>query len=337
MKNPNYNVTKEQHLKELKTRIPPILNVDIIIRKGELLLIARHKDSLTNPKEPKWMFPGSRMHWDETPQETALRVLANEVPGVTASLKKLVSVVSDKGWDNRANGIYIYYVFDYISGEPKANVQMIDFKWVTHQEFTSADDIYSIDQNLAKELDVAIRGINISEDEVLTEVNKDDEEIGKIIKKEAHSSNKRFHRAAHLMIFTSKGEVILQQRSWNKMSGPGKWDMPGGHQVLGQTIEQCAASELAEEMGISIDLTFVRKGLYQDTNQSEYYYLYAGISDGPYGFDKNEVEQIKVFDCKKLLLKEYEEAPQVLDHVFGYIKELRPFWEPLTKSVAINS
>jgi 8-oxo-dGTP pyrophosphatase MutT (NUDIX family) len=133
------------------------------------------------------------------------------------------------------------------------------------------------------------------------------------------------------MIFTSNGDVVLQQRSWNKMTGPGKWDMPGGHQVFGQTIEQCAASELMEEMGISVNLKLIRKGLYQSETQSEFYYLFAGISNGPYGFDKNEVEQVRIFECEQLLKRNYPEANDVLDHVYSYIEELRYFWKPLTK------
>jgi hypothetical protein len=72
-------------------------------------------------------------------------------------------------------------------------------------------------------------------------------------------------------------------------------------------------------------------------NQAEFYYLYIGVSDGPYGFDKNEVEQIKIFDCEKLLLHEYQESGEVLPHVFGYITELRTFWEPLKNGATIKA
>lgn len=327
MKNPHYTVTKEQHLQELIRRVTPIINVNVIVRKGEHLLLGRHAQF------PGWLFPGSRMLWNETPQETALRVLKNEVPGVTASLKKFVAINTDHGWDSRAYGVNLYYLCDYISGEPISNENLQDFRWVGRDAFITSEDIYQIEKDLAQELDIAIRSINISEDEVLVEVDENDKEIGKITKKEAHKTSSRFHRAAHIMIFTSKGEVILQQRSWNKMTGPGKWDMPGGHQVYGQTIEQCAASELMEEMGVSVELNFVRKGLYQSDSQSEFYYLFTGISDGPYGFDKNEVEQIRIFDCEKLLRKEYSESDNVYEHVYGYIEELRPFWQKLAKPV----
>ncbi|MCC7304297.1 NUDIX hydrolase [bacterium] len=326
MSNPNYQVTKKQHLAELTSRVTPILNVDIIVRKEGLLLQGKKETAQF------WQFPGGRIKWDETPENAALRILETELPGVTASLKKLVTVQSDIGWDNRAYGVTIYYLMEYISGEPTENENFGQYRWIERDRFIVTNDTYAIDQQLAKELDVAIRSINISEDEVLVEVDQNDQEIGKLTRKLAHKDNTRFHRAAHLMIFTSKGEIILQQRSFNKMTGPGAWDMPGGHQVFGQTIEQCAQSELAEEMGIHIPLTFVRKWLHQNNNQSKYYYLYSGISDGPYAFDKNEVEQIKVFDCEKLLMKEYPEAEKVLPHVFKYIEELRPLWEKLKSS-----
>lgn len=331
MQNPQYKITEEQQRAELTSRIPPIVNVNILVQKeGKLLLGKKYEKDI-----PYWLTPGGRMKWTETPEETAMRILKTETPGLTASVKKLISVVSDKGWDYRAHGVTIYYLCDYISGEPRPNEQLQEFTWMSREEFISNQNIYNLDQYLAKEIDVAIRGMNISEDEILVEVDKNDIALGSLTKKEAHRSPERFHRSAHLMVFTSKGDVVLQQRNHNKMTFPGKWDMAGGHQVLGQSIEQCAASELAEELGITIPLQFIRKGLYQDEFQSEFYYLYAGISDGPFGFDKNEVAQVKVFNCKQLLNKGYPEATEVLPHVYAYLDELRSFWEPLTLSDTI--
>jgi len=107
--------------------------------------------------------------------------------------------------------------------------------------------------------------------------------------------------------------------------------MAGGHQVEGQTIEQCAKSEVLEELGVDTRLIFRRKGLKKTDDQAEFYYLFYGLSDGPYGFDKNEVEQIKAFDCEKLLNGDYDKSFDILGHVKVYVKELRDVWKSLVR------
>lgn len=176
--------------------------------------------------------------------------------------------------------------------------------------------------------------MNTSSDEILVEVDKNDNVIEEIVKRDAHSDSTRYHRAAHIMIFNSHGEVILQKRSFNKFTSPGKWDMHGGHQVAGQSIEQCAVAELSEELGITTDLKFHHKGLYQDDFQSEYFYLFVGTSDGPYGFDKNEVECIGTFDCQKLLDSGYDGEFDILPHVIKYVRELKDYWRKLKDRIS---
>lgn len=321
-----FEVTREQQIKELVDRVPPILNVDIVIVRDDKYLIGRRN------KEPfvgKWQHPGGRVRFDETLQETALRILQTETPGINARLKNLITATSGSRGDKRANGVTLYYLFEYISGEPKPNINLDEFEWVTKKQFLNKKRISPMRKSIVNEVDTAIRFMNSTEDEILVEVDKNDNEIGTIIKREAHATNKRFHRAAHIMIFDSKGDLILQQRSFRKSSSPGKWDMPGGHQASGQTIEQCANAELSEELGIQAELHFRKKLLTIKEKQSEFRYLYWGINDGPYGFDRNEVEAIRSLDPKKLLEGKYDSEFVILDHVKEYVEELKDIWEPI--------
>ena len=92
-------------------------------------------------------------------------------------------------------------------------------------------------------------------------------------------------------------------------------------------------AELSEELGITTNLQFVRKDLYKSKFQAEFYYLYYGVDDGPYGFDRNEVAQIRVFNCQKLLNGDYADDFEILEHVYGYVKELEGVWRPLKEKV----
>ena len=341
----NKKITEKEQLKELNSRVPPILNVDIVLYKhpqpsadmneGTYLIGRRNKkaypyENMFQHRSPRWLFPGGRVKYDESPQDAAQRIFKKEVPGVKARLRKLITAVSDKGYDPRAYGVTIFILFEYESGTPKSNDSFDAFKWCNAKEIKKSTEIYELDISVIDEIESTVRTMFTSQDEELIEVDKNDKIIGAIIKREAHTNPERYHRAAHIVIFNTKGEIVLQQRSMTKSTGAGMWDIRGGHQVVGQTIEQTAIHELAEELGVQTPLKFIRKGLYQSDRQSEYYYLYYGIDDGPFGFDRNEVQQLKTFDCQKLLDKKYTKEYPILEHVYKYVKELKPIWHKLT-------
>lgn len=89
-------------------------------------------------------------------------------------------------------------------------------------------------------------------------------------------------------------------------------------------------------MGVKTELSLHRIGLYQDNKQLEYYYLYYGVCDGPFGFDKNEVEAVHEFDCQKLINGEYDDKYDILNHVKQYTQELRFVREPLHKNTLLK-
>lgn len=315
-----HKISKEKQINELIRRVPPVLNVGIVIYRNWEYLIGKH------PVGGSYVFPGSRMRFDETLQEAASRVLKNEAPGINAKFKKIITAIDDR-LDPRSNNVCIYFLFDYVSGIPKENKKLSDFKWVDQNSFNKLKEAWEPDKKIFWDIDQAVRSMNTTEDEILVKVNTKNEEIGSISKREAHTNPKVFHRAAHIMIFTSKGEVVLQQRGFNKSHNPGQWDMPGGHQSLGTTIEETAKMELKEEMGIATNLKLVRVGLKKDAFQAEFYYLFYGIHDGPYKFDPHEVANVKTFNCDDLLNGKYDKEFSILSHVYGYVKELKNVWD----------
>jgi isopentenyl-diphosphate delta-isomerase len=314
-------VTKEMQVNELLKRVTPIVNIGVIVQqKGKYLIGHRNPTHLDDPGD-FWIFPGGRVRYDETLQEAAIRKLKEELPGVEATIKKLVTVISDKGYDHRANGVTVYYLFDYLSGEPKVNTQLDRFNWQSIDELEKNEKLFPLEKAISSEIQLALKYINSNSDELIVEVDKEDNVIGKIEKYKAHSDNRVFHRSALIIVYNTKGEVVLHQRSFLKSSGAGQWDVFGGHNNYGMTIEQTAQSELYEELGIDTPIEFLFKVFYQDNKQSEFMYIYKSISDGPYAFDKNEVEQVSNFDVEKLLKGEYDKEFDILEHVKDLIKK----------------
>jgi 8-oxo-dGTP diphosphatase len=57
------------------------------------------------------------------------------------------------------------------------------------------------------------------------------------------------------VILTRDHKVLLLKRKGPH--GPGTWTVPGGHMDLGETVEQCGAREVKEEIGVEVvDLRF---------------------------------------------------------------------------------
>ena len=263
------------------------------------------------------------MHFDETPEETINRVVQKEVPWVKIKIKKMITAVADRWYDHRCNGITMEYLLEYQSWEPIVwKDEFIEFKRMNRKELENTHWMYSLQLATLNEVEATIASMNSTQDEILVEVDKDNNEIGSVLKREAHSNPLVYHRAAHIMLFNEKKQVILQQRAPTKATGANKRDMPWWHQTLGQNMDETAHAELLEEMGIETELTLQRIGLKQTDSQSEYYYLYYGTHDGPYAFDKYEVQRVMAFDCQRVLDGDYDKQYSILPHVYEYIREL---------------
>lgn len=89
-----------------------------------------------------------------------------------------------------------------------------------------------------------------SHNELLYEVDEHDQVIGPRARGELHRLGIR-HRAVHILVFNRRGELFLQKRSMSKDVNPGLWDTSAaGHVDFGESYDECAARELAEELGV---------------------------------------------------------------------------------------
>src|SRR5262245_27842217 len=81
-------------------------------------------------------------------------------------------------------------------------------------------------------------------------VDAEDRVIGRESRKEVHRRG-LLHRAVHVLVFNSRGQVFLQKRSLNKDTFPGAWDSSAsGHLCSGEEYDVCAVRELREEIGL---------------------------------------------------------------------------------------
>lgn len=64
-----------------------------------------------------------------------------------------------------------------------------------------------------------------------------------------------YHLVVHVCIFNAKNQMLIQQRQTFKKGWPNMWDITvGGSAMIGENSRQAAMREVAEELGLKIDL-----------------------------------------------------------------------------------
>jgi isopentenyldiphosphate isomerase len=90
-------------------------------------------------------------------------------------------------------------------------------------------------------------------EEIFDVVNDKDEVIDRKPRSEVHRRG-LMHRATHVLIFNSRGQVFLQKRSMLKDRQPGVWDSSAsGHLDTGEDYDACAVREVREELGLLLE------------------------------------------------------------------------------------
>jgi len=132
-------------------------------------------------------------------------------------------------------------------------------------------------------------------DEQVILVDEKDNPIGIMEKMEAHRKG-ALHRAFSVFIFNSQGELLLQQRAFNKYHSGGLWtNTCCSHPSPKERTIDAAHRRLREEMGMSCDLThsfqFQYKAEFENgLIEHEVDHVFFGLSDSLPIPNPNEVE-----------------------------------------------
>jgi isopentenyldiphosphate isomerase len=130
-------------------------------------------------------------------------------------------------------------------------------------------------------------------EEIFDVVNDRDEVIGRQPRSEVHRLGLK-HRAVHVFVFNSRGQVFLQKRSPKKDRQPGVWDSSAsGHVDAGEDYDACAARELQEEIGLrpSAGLGRLFKITACPETDREFVWVYRCEAEGPFELNPEEIER----------------------------------------------
>jgi isopentenyldiphosphate isomerase len=129
-------------------------------------------------------------------------------------------------------------------------------------------------------------------DEIFDTVDEHDEVIGQRTRREVHQLGLR-HRAVHLLVYNSRGELFLQKRSMAKDCFPGTWDSSAsGHLCPEEGYDACAIREAREELGLTLDEVperLFKLAACPETGQ-EFVWVYRCSAEGPFQLQPEEIE-----------------------------------------------
>ncbi len=157
-------------------------------------------------------------------------------------------------------------------------------------------------------------------------VNDHDEVTGVMEKMEAHRTGS-LHRAFSVLLFNSRGEMLLQKRAQTKYHSSGLWtNTCCSHPRPGETLEEAARRKLRQEMGIEANPRFAFKFQYKapldnQLIEHEIDHVFIGQFDGEPVLNEHEAEDWKFVDLHSLKQQVHTDPQQftpwfrlILDH-----------------------
>ena len=129
-------------------------------------------------------------------------------------------------------------------------------------------------------------------EEIFDVVDELDQVTGQAPRSVVHAQ-KLLHRAVHIFVFNSRGELLLQMRSIHKDEYPRCYtSSASGHLSAGESYELAAPRELQEELGLSGPLQWLMKFPAGPQTSQEHTVLYRTTTDAPPRIDPLEIDSV---------------------------------------------
>ena len=120
-------------------------------------------------------------------------------------------------------------------------------------------------------------------------VDETDRVVGTAPRSEIRSRN-LLHRGAAIVVRDQAGRVFLHRRTETKDVYPGAYDaVVGGMVQAGETYDETARRELAEEVGITAEPRFLFTHRFRDGHNNAWMAVYEVTWDGPVRLQAEEV------------------------------------------------
>lgn len=162
-------------------------------------------------------------------------------------------------------------------------------------------------------------------DELVDLIDRDDRVIGRTSRRQVRGEN-LLHRGVGILCANSEGLIYVHKRTDTKDVFPGMYDMfVGGVVGAGETYEEAAAREIAEELGIvGPKPEYLFRHLYWGPKNRSLVAVYSVEWDGPIRHQESEIVWGRFLHFDELLerLEEWPFVPDGLE-IFEVYRAIR--------------
>jgi len=145
--------------------------------------------------------------------------------------------------------------------------------------------------------------------ELCIEVDRNDAQIG-LRPKDNFYTGKYIHRSSHLILFNSKNEILLQQRSETKIVWSNLYTFSVDATVADESYEDCIQREMQEELGISISAKRLFTFPHFDATDKAWKCVFVGRSDAAITPDPRETQEVRWINVSELQ-KDITKNPEI--------------------------
>ncbi|MCE5312978.1 MAG: NUDIX domain-containing protein [Nitrospiraceae bacterium] len=140
------------------------------------------------------------------------------------------------------------------------------------------------------------------QDEYIDIVDRQGNKIRTAPRSEAHGNPELIHKVVHVLVFNSKGYLLLQKRSMSKDVAPGRWDTSvGGHVNSDEPLIDAAAREMEEELGITCgQMEFLYSYIHSNSYETEMVFTHRCIHEGPFSFNRDEIDDLRFWSMQEI-------------------------------------
>jgi isopentenyldiphosphate isomerase len=134
-------------------------------------------------------------------------------------------------------------------------------------------------------------GVVRAQAEMVDVVDEQDRVVGQASRAEVRERRLRY-RAAYVLVFNGRGQLFVHRRTASKDVYPGHYDVAAGGVVgAGESYEEAARRELAEELGVAdVVLRRVVSLRFDDDDNHINGVVYSCTWDGPVKLQVEEIE-----------------------------------------------
>ena len=287
----------------------------IIIKNNKILLIKKARGPYTGLYD----LPGGGQEKNESCFETLKREIAEETgcKVIKAENERFKSIIfSDFTIESGEKGVLQHNAILYdaeIEGKPKTTGDGLDSNgavWIDIKNLTAENSTpYAL----------------MAANKPLIAVADENDEIISTHLRGKPTKLHRYPMIAAVLLFNSKGNLILQKIAAHKKWG-GLWTYSAaGHVDAGEDYREAAQRELKEETGIktTIDTQVASFAIVRKGKKVAYHHVFVAHSDAKIVPDKSETAEIREISLSELK-KEIERSPEQFFDAFKKSVEFLP-------------